>query len=90
MTLHSRVARRISLVAGLIRYAAFAETNPELPIEQVTQTFPVKSKAEADQIAASLRMRTTWRDGYYMAEGEIGRHPAEIHFVPPITDPDAS
>lgn len=90
MTLHSRVASRISLVAGLIRFAAFVETNPDLPIEQVTQTFPVKSKAEADEIAASLRMRTTWRDGYYMAEGEIRGHMTEIHFAPPITDPDAS
>jgi hypothetical protein len=90
MTLHSRVASRTSLVAGLIRFAAFVEANPDLPIPQVTQTFPVRSKAEADEIAESLRVRTTWRDGYYMAEGEIGGHPMEIHFAPPITDPDAS
>jgi hypothetical protein len=90
MTLRSRVTSRTSLVAGLIRYAAFAETHPQLPIPQVTQSFPVKSKAEADEIAESLGVRTTWRDGCYMAEGEIRSRPMEIHFVPTITDPDAS
>lgn len=86
MTLYSRISSRVSYVAGLARFMAFAETHPHLPIEKVEQTFPVRSKAEADQIAESLGARAMWRDGYYMAELKG----MEIHFAPLITERDAS
>jgi hypothetical protein len=81
LTLHSRISSGVSQVAGLIRFVAFIKTNPDLPIENASQTFPVKSKDEADMIAEALGARTLWRDGYYMAE----REGIEIHFAPLIT-----
>jgi hypothetical protein len=85
VTLHSRIKRRLELSAGLTRFAAFIKVNPRLPIAgPVTQTFPVVSRAEADQVAEAWGARTTWRNGYYMAEGELAGLALEIHFAPPI------
>lgn len=88
MTLRARISRGASLTAGLVRYIAFVETQKEFiethrgrQLGKPSQTFPVKSKDEADKIADALGARTCWRDGYYMAENEG----VDIYFAPLIT-----
>ena len=92
MTLHSRIKRHLELGAGLTSLAAFLKVHPDLPFDgTITQTFPIASRADADQIAGALEARTTWRNGYYMAERDFsGLLRLEIHFVPPITEQDAA
>jgi hypothetical protein len=91
MTLRSRVTSRLSYAAGLRRFAALLSVNPDLSLpDYAEQTFPVESKAEADQIAEAFGARTLWRNGYYMAEAEFGGLRWEIRFAPPITEQDAA
>jgi hypothetical protein len=92
MTLRARVTKHIQLGAGLVRFAAFIATHPDLPIEKAEQTFSIgpgafaERKREADLIAKSYNARTQWRNGYYMAEFAKGGLVHEIHFAPMICE----
>jgi hypothetical protein len=49
---------------------------------------PGERKAQADQIARQMGAVTEWWNGYYMATATISGQPVEIHFNPPIFDPE--
>ena len=78
MTLRQRAAARTEFIAGLNELAWFIASQPELgallhdTVREQLMTFPVRSKAEADEVIRALGARALWRNGYYLAEWNAG------------------
>jgi hypothetical protein len=71
MTLRDNLRARAEFVAGTLELAMFLLAHPELDAAEfgpLRLVFPVKSKAQADEIIAAHKARPMWRNGYYMAE----------------------
>jgi hypothetical protein len=71
MTLRQRIAERAEFVAGLMELAMFIARTPELDESLAFAvpelTFPVRSKAEADEVIEAYGACPFWRNGQYMA-----------------------
>lgn len=77
MTLRQRAAGRAAFAASLIETAVYIASHPELDeiLEKagpIQLTFPVSSKAEADEVIEAYGARPLWRNGAYMAELHLG------------------
>lgn len=87
----SRAAARVSRIAGLIDAATFFKVREDVPLPGVvTLTFPVargsfaERKAQADRIAAAIRVKPEWQNGCYVANVPVGKCRFELRFDPPI------
>jgi hypothetical protein len=85
MTLRQCVARELSRLSTDAELRASLDTNPDVLGLTVTHTVVVRSKEQADRMAAAAGIPTMWRNGYYMAAKEHGQVLVELHFAPLIT-----
>jgi hypothetical protein len=71
MTLRQRIAERVEFTAGLMELAIFIARTPELDeflaFAVPELTFPVRSKAEADEVIEAYGACPFWRNGEYLA-----------------------